>query len=72
MRVSKAQAEANRARIVEAASSLCRERGYDGVGVVELMAAAFSFSQSAAGAEGVGVDEFFRYHLSREHRRCAR
>jgi TetR/AcrR family transcriptional repressor of nem operon len=91
MRVSKAQAEANRARIVVAASSLFRERGYDGVGVVELMAAAglthggfyghfqskvdlmaeaaaFSFSQSAAGAEGVGVDEFFRYYLSREHR----
>ncbi|MDD0971122.1 MULTISPECIES: TetR/AcrR family transcriptional regulator [Pseudomonas] len=40
MRVTKAQAEANRARIVETASTLFRERGYDGVGVVDLMAAA--------------------------------
>lgn len=40
MRVTKAQAQANRARIVETASVLFRERGYDGVGVVELMAAA--------------------------------
>jgi TetR/AcrR family transcriptional repressor of nem operon len=40
MRVTKAQAQANRAHIVETASSLFRERGYDGVGVAELMAAA--------------------------------
>ncbi|HVJ37788.1 MAG TPA: TetR/AcrR family transcriptional regulator [Stenotrophomonas sp.] len=40
MKVSKAQAQANRARIVETASSLFRERGYDGVGVADLMAAA--------------------------------
>jgi TetR/AcrR family transcriptional regulator, transcriptional repressor for nem operon len=40
MRVTKAQAEANRARIVETASTLFRERGYDGVGVADLMAAA--------------------------------
>lgn len=40
MRVTKAQALANRARIVETASVLFRERGYDGVGVAELMAAA--------------------------------
>ncbi|MCE4372392.1 TetR/AcrR family transcriptional regulator [Xanthomonas hortorum] len=40
MRVTKAQAQANRARIVETASALFRERGYDGVGVAELMAAA--------------------------------
>lgn len=40
MRVTKAQAEANRARIVETASSLFRERGYDGVGVADLMASA--------------------------------
>lgn len=40
MRVSKAQAQANRARIVETASTLFRERGYDGVGVADLMAAA--------------------------------
>lgn len=40
MKVSRAQAQANRALIVETASALFRERGYDGVGVVELMAAA--------------------------------
>jgi TetR/AcrR family transcriptional repressor of nem operon len=40
MRVTKAQAQANRAHIVETASALFRERGYDGVGVAELMAAA--------------------------------
>lgn len=40
MKVSKAQVQENRARIVETASVLFRERGYDGVGVAELMAAA--------------------------------
>lgn len=40
MRVSKAQAQENRARVVETASTLFRDRGYDGVGVVELMATA--------------------------------
>jgi TetR/AcrR family transcriptional repressor of nem operon len=40
MKVSKAQAEANRARVVETASQLFRERGFDGVGVADLMAAA--------------------------------
>jgi TetR/AcrR family transcriptional repressor of nem operon len=40
MKVTKAQAQANRAHIVEIASSLFRERGYDGVGVADLMAAA--------------------------------
>jgi TetR/AcrR family transcriptional regulator, transcriptional repressor for nem operon len=40
MKVTKAQAQENRARIVETASVLFRERGYDGVGVAELMAAA--------------------------------
>lgn len=40
MRVTKAQAQANRARIVETASALFRERGFDGVGVAELMATA--------------------------------
>ena len=40
MRVTKAQAQANRARIVETASVLFREHGYDGVGVADLMAAA--------------------------------
>jgi TetR/AcrR family transcriptional repressor of nem operon len=40
MKVSKAQVEKNRAHIVATASALFRERGYDGVGVAELMAAA--------------------------------
>ncbi|WP_027712031.1 TetR/AcrR family transcriptional regulator [Dickeya chrysanthemi] len=40
MKVTKAQAQENRQRIVETASVLFRERGYDGVGVADLMAAA--------------------------------
>ncbi len=40
MRVSHEQAEANRAHIVATAARLFRERGFDGVGVAELMAAA--------------------------------
>lgn len=40
MKVTKTQALANRARVVETASTLFRERGYDGVGVADLMAAA--------------------------------
>ncbi len=40
MKVSKAQAQANRAHIVETASALFRERGYDGVSVADLMGAA--------------------------------
>ncbi|PZW89220.1 TetR family transcriptional regulator [Pseudomonas sp. 478] len=40
MRVSKAQAQANREHIVETASAMFRERGFDGVGVADLMAAA--------------------------------
>jgi TetR/AcrR family transcriptional repressor of nem operon len=40
MKVTKAQVQENRARIVETASALFRERGYDGVSVADLMAAA--------------------------------
>lgn len=40
MKVTKAQAQANRTHIVETASTLFRERGFDGVGVADLMAAA--------------------------------
>ena len=40
MKVTKAQAEANRLHIVETASTLFREHGFDGVGVADLMAAA--------------------------------
>lgn len=37
MRVTREQAEQNRARVVEAAARLFRERGFDGIGVAELM-----------------------------------
>ena len=40
MRVSKAQAQANREHIVETASVVFRENGFDGIGVVDVMAAA--------------------------------
>lgn len=40
MKVTKAQAQANRAHVVETASRLFRERGFDGVGVADLMAEA--------------------------------
>lgn len=40
MKVTKQQAQANRAHIVETASALFRERGYDGVSIADLMAAA--------------------------------
>lgn len=40
MKVSRAQAEENRKRIVEAAGRLFRERGIDGIGVAGLMKAA--------------------------------
>jgi TetR/AcrR family transcriptional repressor of nem operon len=40
MKVTKAQAQANREHVVQTASAVFRERGYDGVGVVDLMAAA--------------------------------
>ncbi|HEX7683672.1 MAG TPA: TetR family transcriptional regulator [Trinickia sp.] len=40
MKITKAQAQANREHVVQTASRLFRERGYDGVGVADLMAAA--------------------------------
>ena len=40
MKVTKAQAQANRTHVVETASTLFRERGFDGVGVADLMSAA--------------------------------
>ncbi|KQM67660.1 TetR family transcriptional regulator [Sphingomonas sp. Leaf17] len=40
MKITKAQSQENRARIVETASALFRERGYDGLSVADLMAAA--------------------------------
>lgn len=40
LKITKAQSQENRARIVETASALFRERGYDGVSVADLMLAA--------------------------------
>jgi len=40
MRVNRIQAEENRQAVIDAASRLFRERGFDGVGLAELMAAA--------------------------------
>jgi len=40
MKITQAQSQENRARIVETASALFRERGFDGVSVADLMAAA--------------------------------
>lgn len=40
MRVSRAEAARNRERIVEAAARLFRERGFDGIGVADLMKSA--------------------------------
>jgi TetR/AcrR family transcriptional regulator, transcriptional repressor for nem operon len=40
MRVSREEADANHERIIDAASRLFRERGFDGVSVAELMTAA--------------------------------
>jgi TetR/AcrR family transcriptional regulator, transcriptional repressor for nem operon len=40
MRVNRAQAEENRRTVVETASQLFRERGFDGIGLSELMGAA--------------------------------
>ncbi|RMQ50268.1 Transcriptional regulator, TetR family [Pseudomonas cichorii] len=40
MKVTRKQAQENRAHIVETASALFRERGYDGVGIADLMGAA--------------------------------
>lgn len=37
MRVTRAEADKNRERIIETASRLFRERGFDGIGVAELM-----------------------------------
>lgn len=40
MRVSRAEAEQNRDRIIEVAARLFRERGFDGIGVADLMKSA--------------------------------
>ena len=77
MKVSKEQVRENRMRIVETASELFRERGYDGVGVAELMSAAglthggfykHFGSKADLMSEGVDREKFIEYYLSRQHR----
>jgi TetR/AcrR family transcriptional repressor of nem operon len=55
MRLTKEQAAANRKRILEAASRLFRERGFDGVGVADVMAEA-----------GFTHGGFYNHFLSKE------
>ena len=40
MKISRAQAEANRERVIDASSRLFRERGFAGIGLNDLMQAA--------------------------------
>jgi len=68
MKVSKAQAQANRAHIVETASTLFRQRGYDGVSVADLMAAAGGFAQMEASTAQAERAALIEGYLSREHR----
>lgn len=55
MKVSKSQVQANRERIVASASTLFRARGFDGIGVADLMAAA-----------GFTHGGFYRHFASKE------
>src|SRR2546428_10500465 len=64
MRVSRAEAEQNRERIIEVAGRLFRERGFDGIGVADLMKAA-----------GLTHGGFYRHFASKEDlmaQACAR
>lgn len=70
-RVSQEQAKLNRERVVEVASSLFRERGLNGVGVVDIMAAAGlthgGFYGQFANKDALAV-EAFEAALAEEHR----
>lgn len=55
MRVSKVEAAQNRERIVEVAAKLFRERGFDGIGVADLMKSA-----------GMTHGGFYRHFASKE------
>ncbi|HEX7823328.1 MAG TPA: TetR family transcriptional regulator [Mycobacterium sp.] len=84
MRVTKAQAEQNRAHIVATDARLFRECGYDGVGVAELVAAAgfthggfYRHFRSKADASANGLSrtvartealDIAESYVSREHR----
>lgn len=56
MRVSRAQAEENRRAVIEAAGRLFRERGFDGVGLNDLM-----------GAAGLTQGGFYKQFKSKDH-----
>ena len=65
MKVSREEAAANRERIVDVASRLFREKGFDGIGVADLMKEAgltpmqIIQAFSKGGAETLGIDEDF-------------
>jgi len=72
MKVSREQAAENRERIVQVAAKLFRERGFDGIGVADLMKAAglthggfyghfTSKEDLAAEASGRALKELFQY-----------
>ena len=72
MKVSREQAAENRERIVQVAAKLFRERGFDGIGVADLMKAAglthggfyghfASKEDLAAEASGRALKELFQY-----------
>ncbi len=72
MRVSKAQAEENRRRVVARAAELFRERGIDGIGVAELMREAglthggfYGQFESKEALTGEAVDETMRHSHAR-------
>jgi TetR/AcrR family transcriptional repressor of nem operon len=70
-RVSQEQAKLNRERVVEVASTLFRERGLNGIGVVDIMAAAGlthgGFYGQFANKDALAV-EAFDAALAEEHR----
>ena len=70
-RVSQEQAKLNRQRVVEVASSLFRERGLNGIGVVDIMAAAGlthgGFYGQFANKDALAA-EAFDAALAEEHR----
>ena len=55
MKVSRVEAEQNRERIIDVAAKLFRERGFDGIGVADLMKSA-----------GLTHGGFYRHFASKE------
>jgi TetR/AcrR family transcriptional repressor of nem operon len=72
MRITKDQAEENRARVVDAAAKLFRAKGFDAVGVAELMAAAgmthggfYNHFDSKAAIEAAACEQVFDKSVAR-------